>query len=58
MAPSDYLIDAEPRRAVAITTTILWAAAFLRVMPFPKPEAISKHRFGSVAGVFWLYAFI
>lgn len=45
-------------RAVSITTTILWAAAFLPIMLFPKLEAASINWCGTVAGVFWLYAFI
>ncbi len=45
-------------RAVAITTTILWAAAFIPVMLFPLLETLSKDRLGTVAGVFWLYAVI
>lgn len=45
-------------RAVAITTTILWAAAMLPVWAFPRLGAISESCLGSVGGVFWLYAIL
>lgn len=43
-------------KAVAISTTILWVAAFAGTYLFPWLANLSEERLGSIAGVFWLYA--
>ncbi len=43
-------------RAVAITTTVLWVMSFFPVWLFPFFDRISRHYFGTVSGVFGLYA--
>jgi MFS transporter, SP family, arabinose:H+ symporter len=45
-------------RAVAITTTALWALAFFPVMLFPVLQRLSERTIGSGAGVFWVNAVI
>lgn len=45
-------------RAVSITTTVLWVAAFFPVQLFPILSGWSEQWLGSVAGVFWIYAAI
>jgi MFS family permease len=43
-------------RAVAITTTFIWAVGFAAVGLFPVLGDISERMMGSIAGVFWLSA--
>ena len=43
-------------RAVSLSTTILWVAAFTGPLLFPVLESSSEKVFHSVAGVFWLYS--
>ncbi len=43
-------------RAVSITTTVLWITAFFPVMLFPILQGWSERQFGSVVGVFAVYA--
>jgi SP family arabinose:H+ symporter-like MFS transporter len=43
-------------RAVSLSTTLLWVAAFTGPFAFPTLEAASEKMVHSIAGVFWLYA--
>jgi SP family arabinose:H+ symporter-like MFS transporter len=43
-------------RAVAITTTFIWAVGFAAASLFPVLAAWSKETIGTIAGVFWLSA--
>jgi MFS family permease len=43
-------------RAVAITTTLLWITSFFPVMLFPILDYYSEKIFGTVSGVFGIYA--
>jgi len=43
-------------KAVAISTTVLWAAAFLVPATFPPLAELSKEMIGSIAGVFVMYS--
>jgi sugar porter (SP) family MFS transporter len=43
-------------RAVSITTTVLWITSFFPVMLFPILQGWSQRQFGSVVGVFAVYA--
>ncbi len=45
-------------RAVAISTTVIWIAAFSGPMLFPLVAKFSRDLIGSIAGVFLLYAVI
>lgn len=62
LGPLPWLVISEiqPTRvrakAVALSTTVLWVAAFLGTYLFPWLARVSEERFGSIAGLFWLYA--
>jgi SP family arabinose:H+ symporter-like MFS transporter len=43
-------------RAVAITTTFIWAVGFLAASVFPLLAGWSKEMIGSIAGAFWVSA--
>ena len=45
-------------KAVSLSTTFLWVAAFTGPFAFPMLEAASEKMFHTIAGVFWLYAVI
>ncbi|MGH9162711.1 MAG: sugar porter family MFS transporter [Vicinamibacteraceae bacterium] len=45
-------------RAVAVSTTFLWLAAFSGPYAFPMLDEASRKAIGSGAGVFWLYSAI
>jgi SP family sugar porter-like MFS transporter len=45
-------------KAVAVTTTFLWAVIFTSGMFFPILSAWSTRLLGSIAGVFWLFTFL
>ena len=45
-------------RAVAITTTFIWAVCFLAQYLFPVIAGLSKRIVGSIGGAFWLSAAI
>ena len=45
-------------RAVAISTTVIWIAAFTGPMLFPLAAKVSRDLIGSIAGIFVLYAVI
>ena len=54
-----FHVEIQPTRvrakAVALSTTILWIAAFLGTYFFPWLARISEEPIGSIAGVFWLF---
>jgi MFS family permease len=45
-------------RAVAITTTFIWAVCFLAQYLFPVIAGLSEKWIGSIGGAFWLSAAI
>jgi sugar porter (SP) family MFS transporter len=45
-------------RGVAVSTTILWAGGFLGPFLFPIMAGISERQFGSIAGIFAVFAVI
>jgi len=45
-------------KAVSLSTTFLWVAAFTGPFAFPILQATSEKMFHTIAGVFWLYAVI
>jgi SP family arabinose:H+ symporter-like MFS transporter len=45
-------------KALSITTTILWVAAFIGTYAFPVFCEYSEKRIGSVGGAFWVFALI
>jgi MFS family permease len=45
-------------KAVAISTTFLWIAAFITAMFFPMLATLSEKKLGSIIGVFLMYAVI
>jgi SP family arabinose:H+ symporter-like MFS transporter len=63
-APLPWLMMSEiyPTRvrakAVAITTAMVWVGAFTTPFVFPMVIAYSEQTIGSIAAVFWLYAFL
>lgn len=62
LGPLPWLVISEiqPTRvrakAVALSTTVLWVAAFLGTYLFPWLARLSEDWIGSIAGLFWLYA--
>jgi SP family arabinose:H+ symporter-like MFS transporter len=45
-------------KAVSVSTTFLWVAAFSGPFAFPLLQSRSEQMFHTIAGVFWLYAVI
>ena len=45
-------------KAVSVSTTFLWIAAFTGPFAFPILQATSEKLFHTIAGVFWLYAVV
>lgn len=43
-------------KAVSLSTTVLWLAAFTSTFAFPLMESMSEHLLHNVSGVFWFYA--
>jgi SP family arabinose:H+ symporter-like MFS transporter len=62
LGPLPWLVISEiqPTRvrakAVALSTTVLWIAAFFGTYLFPWLAGLSEEWLGSIAGLFWLYA--
>lgn len=62
LAPLTWLIMAEifptrlRGRAMAVSSAFLWLATFVSTQMLPSLSAYTQSRFGSIAGIFWVFA--
>jgi sugar porter (SP) family MFS transporter len=64
LAPLAWLIMSEifptrvRGRAMGVASAFLWASAFVSTQAIPSLSAYTEQRFGTIAGVFWMFAVV